>query len=133
MWLSVDSECNLLCSPSIGNELTSENFFKVPVYFEREYDALMFPKEDLQRLIAMAGTDLLEIMQSHLTPLLKGSSLIDDIVARARYLIRCRPSMHVCYLECIAQLLEGAQDTPEYAAQVSIHIQVSISLSTLAT
>ncbi|GAA0688533.1 AraC family transcriptional regulator [Marinobacterium maritimum] len=89
----------------LGNTLTYERYFNAPVYFDREYDAIVFPEEDLKHPIATADAVLLEIVQSHLSSLLGGYKPNDDIVTKVRYHIRCRLGTRTCNLESISQLL----------------------------
>lgn len=89
----------------LGNKLTYEHFFNAPVYFDREYDAIVLNNEDLKRPIATADPDLLEIVQSHLSSLLDGYNLNDDIATKVRHHIRCRLGTRTCNLESISQLL----------------------------
>ncbi|WP_372596950.1 AraC family transcriptional regulator ligand-binding domain-containing protein [Amphritea sp.] len=89
----------------LGNKRTYEHFYKAPVYFDREYDAIVFQEEDLKRPIVTADARLLEIVQSHLSSLLDGFNPDDDIATEVRYHIRCRLGTRTCNLDSISQLL----------------------------
>lgn len=88
-----------------GNRVDYSRYFGAPVYFDSEYDAILFPEVYLKQPIPTADEDLLEIVEAHLSPLLSGYTLNENIVTKVRYHIRCCLGTRTCNLEAISQLL----------------------------
>jgi AraC-like DNA-binding protein len=78
-------------------------YFGCPVFFEQEFDGVVFPESDLSRPIATADADLLSIVRAHLDTLRLDQGQGEDIVSWVRNYIRRKIGSNLCNLDSCAQ------------------------------
>jgi AraC-like DNA-binding protein len=78
-------------------------YFGCPVFFEQEFDGVVFPESDLSRPIATADADLLSIVRAHLDTLRLEQVQGGDIVSWVRNYIRREIGSNLCNLGSCAQ------------------------------
>lgn len=83
-------------------------FFQCPVYFDREFDGVVFPERQLHRKIGTADTELLKIVLAHYDKLMASREQerdSDNLVAAVTSFIRRRLDTNLCNLASCAQFL----------------------------
>jgi AraC-like DNA-binding protein len=78
-------------------------YFGCPVFFEREFDGVVFAESDLSRPIATADADLLSIVRAHLDTLRLEQAQAGDIVSWVRNYGRGKIGTNLCNLDSCAQ------------------------------
>ena len=84
-------------------------FFQCPVYFDREFDGVVFPERQLYRTIRTADTELLKIVLAHYDELMairEQERDSGDMVAAVTSFIRRKLDTNLCNLTSCAQFFD---------------------------
>lgn len=81
-------------------------FFRSPVYFEMDSDAIVLPEQCLKLRIETADPDLFPIVKSHLDSMRAANSPDDHVTAKVYHHISRSLGTTYCNLESAAQLLD---------------------------
>jgi AraC-like DNA-binding protein len=81
-------------------------FFKSPVYFDMDSDAIVLPEQCLKQPIETADPELFPIVRSHLDSMRAAHSPDDHVTAKVYHHISKSLGTTFCNLESVAQLLD---------------------------
>jgi len=101
------SVCFSHAAPAAKNEY--RRFFQCPVYFNREFDGVVFPERQLQQTIATADAGLLKIILTHYDRLMASRGQerdCGDMVATVRSFIQRKLGTNLCNLTSCAQYFD---------------------------